>query len=135
MMREVFQTPFKIINGRPYPVGIPSQVSKNNETGTSKTSGFDEILQDEINRDGIKISKHASERLESRNIRLDTTDISKLNDAMNKIKDKGGCESLILYKDTAFIASIKNKTIITAVDRESSKENVFTNIDSAMVLS
>lgn len=132
-MEGVFDMPFRIINGRPVPIEIPQQVGNSVKTG--KTSRFDDIFQNEINKNDIKISKHASERLESRNIKLDSTDLSKLNDAMDKIRDKGGSESLILYKDTAFIASIKNKTIITAVDKESSKENVFTNIDSAMVLS
>lgn len=132
-MEGIFNMPFRIINGRPYPVEIPSQVGSSN-AGTSKARGFGDILQDEVNKNGIKISKHASERLESRNIKLDSADIGKLKDAMDRIGQKGGCESLILYKDTAFIASIKNRTIITAVDRESSKENVFTNIDSAVVL-
>lgn len=131
-MEGMLDMSFRIINGRPVQVDIPEQVGSSTRPG--KTSNFDGILQNEINKNGIKISKHASERLESRNIRLDSSDMDKLNGAMDKISQKGGCESLILYKDTAFIASIKNKTIITAVDRESSKENVFTNIDSAMVL-
>ncbi|RZL66227.1 MAG: hypothetical protein EOP29_29110, partial [Rhodococcus sp. (in: high G+C Gram-positive bacteria)] len=29
---------------------------------------------------------------------------------------------------------VKNRTLITAVDAESSKENVFTNIDSAVIV-
>lgn len=132
MPEGISDMPFRIINGRPVPVDIPPQAGSSARTDEPRR--FDDILQGEIEKSGIKISKHASERLESRNIKLDCTDLDKIEDAMNRISEKGGCESLILYKDTAFIASIKNKTIITAVDRESSKENIFTNIDSAMIL-
>lgn len=125
--------PFRVIDGRPYPVEIPAQIGRS-DAETGKSRGFGDILREEISKSGITISKHAFERLESRNIKLDGIDLGKLKDAMDRIGQKGGCESLILYKDTAFIASIKNRTIITAVDRESSKENVFTNIDSAVVL-
>lgn len=48
--------------------------------------------------------------------------------------EKGARDSLILYKDVALVASIKNRTIITAVDRDESKGNVFTNIDSVVLL-
>ena len=57
-----------------------------------------------------------------------------INEGINKAEEKGSKESLILYKDTALVTSIKNRTIITAVDKESSKGNVFTNVDSVVIL-
>ena len=57
-----------------------------------------------------------------------------LSEAMDKADAKGAKESLMLYKDIAFIASIRNRTLITAVDPRDSKENVFTNIDSAVIV-
>jgi flagellar operon protein len=82
----------------------------------------------------LKVSAHAMDRLNERKIKLTETDMAKLTNAVDSIRNKGGKEALILYNSVAFITSIRNNTIITAVDRESLKENVFTNIDSAMIL-
>jgi flagellar operon protein len=75
------------------------------------------------------------ERLKDRNIELNSEDLEKITNAIDKATAKGANESLLLYKDIAFIASIRNKTIITAVDSKSAKDNVFTNIDSAVLIS
>ena len=132
---------FRIINGKIVPIDIPQQV-KNNTNRVDSGNNFANILENELNKvnelnklSGVKISGHAMERLKSRNIVLDASDMQKLSQAMDKAESKGARESLLLYKDTAFIASIRNKTIITAVDKESTKDNVFTNIDSAVIVS
>ncbi|HEX3047301.1 MAG TPA: flagellar biosynthesis protein, partial [Bacillota bacterium] len=57
-----------------------------------------------------------------------------LRDAVNKAEAKGARESLILMDQMALVVSIKNRTVITAVDNESLKDNVFTNIDSAVIV-
>jgi flagellar operon protein len=95
---------------------------------------FNRILQDiQVNKE-LKLSAHAEDRLRQRNITLSDSDLVNLNSAVNKIRNKGGSEALIVYNNIAFITSIKNNTIITAVDSDSLKENIFTNIDSAMIL-
>jgi flagellar operon protein len=58
----------------------------------------------------------------------------KLKEAVEKVGLKGSRESLILTDKAAFVVSVKNSTVITAVDRESLKENVFTNIDSTVMI-
>lgn len=95
---------------------------------------FNSILRDVQNKNEVKISGHAMERLKERKIQLSNTDFENLNSAVSAIRNKGGKEALIFYKDVAFITSIKNNTIITAVDKDNLKENVFTNIDSAMII-
>lgn len=125
---------FRIINGKVVPIDIPTQEKSKPkvETGTN----FNDIFQNELDKvNEVKISGHAMERLKKRNIELDSADIKKLTDAIEKADSKGARESLLLYKDVAFIASIRNKTIITAVDQENAKDNVFTNIDSAVIIS
>jgi len=126
---------FRIINGRVVPIDVPEQsrsTSKVNTTGRD----FKEIFESELSKaNSVKISGHAMERLKSRNIELDSTDLKKLTEGIDKAGAKGSRESLLLYKDTAFIASVRNKTIITAIDSESAKDNVFTNIDSAVIIS
>ena len=126
---------FRVINGKIVPIDIQQQL-KNNVNKVDKVNSFKNILENEINKtNAVKISGHALERLKSRNIKLDAADMEKLSQAMDKAESKGARESLLLYKDIAFIASIKNKTIITAVDSENTKDNVFTNIDSAVIIS
>ncbi|HWR05341.1 TIGR02530 family flagellar biosynthesis protein [Sporomusa sp.] len=94
---------------------------------------FNQILEQEIA--GVKFSQHALQRLNSRKIQLDSSQLSKLNQAVDKAAQKGAKESLILMSDNlAFVVSVKNKTVITAIDGASIKDNVFTNIDSAVII-
>lgn len=81
----------------------------------------------------VKFSAHAVKRLESRNIKLSGEDLAVLNEAVDRAEAKGARESLILMNQLALIVSVKNRTVITAVDGESLRENVFTNIDSAII--
>ena len=89
-------------------------------------------MQQKINE--VKFSQHAQERLNSRNIKLSATDLKKLDNAVEKIAQKGAKESLIMLNDVALVVSVKNKTVITAMDGASAKDNIFTNIDSAMII-
>lgn len=97
---------------------------------------FDEILNQQLdeNKAAIKISSHAQQRLQQRNITLDSKDFEALERGMKESEQKGGKESLILYKDMAFIASVRNRTLITALDPDESNTKVFTNIDSAVLV-
>lgn len=82
----------------------------------------------------LKFSAHAQERLQSRNIQLSQQTLNKLGEAVDKASAKGGRESLILMDNLALVVSVKNRVVITAVDGPSMKDNVFTNIDSAVVM-
>jgi flagellar operon protein len=82
----------------------------------------------------LKFSAHAMQRLESRNIKLSPDDIARMNAMADKAAAKGAKQSLFLMNDVALVVSVKNRTVITAVDRDSMKENVFTNIDSAAII-
>ncbi|PKM89921.1 MAG: flagellar protein [Firmicutes bacterium HGW-Firmicutes-12] len=113
------------------PIGksIPKQ-----RTSTELNKSFNQMLQHEITQtEGIKFSRHALERLDARAIKIDQQYLNRLNEAVQRAQAKGAKESLVLLDDLAFVVSIKNKTVITAVDGESRKENVFTNIDSAVI--
>ncbi|SKA72672.1 flagellar operon protein [Clostridium sp. USBA 49] len=126
---------YRVINGKLYSVEDFMQhqniAPKNKETNNN----FKEVLKKELNqKDSFVISNHAAERLKDRNITLNEGDMNKINEGINKANEKGANESLILYKDLVLIASIKNRTIITAMGKENGKENVFTNIDSVVLL-
>jgi flagellar operon protein len=81
----------------------------------------------------IRFSAHAQRRLITRNIAFGAEENIRLEQAVEKAAEKGSQASLILLDDLALIVSIKNKTVITAIDAESRKENIFTNIDSVVL--
>ncbi len=84
--------------------------------------------------DGVKFSNHALERMKNRGIFYSPADIGKLNEAVAKASAKGAKDSLILMNDSALIVSVKNNTVVTVMDKNALKENVFTNIDSTIVM-
>ena len=90
---------------------------------------FDSILDSQI-----KISGHAQTRLDSRKINLGQAEWDRVASGVQKAAAKGAKESLVMVDDVALVVSIKNKTVITAVDKDSLKNNVFTNIDSAVIV-
>ncbi|EJP6470929.1 TIGR02530 family flagellar biosynthesis protein [Clostridium sp. FAM 1755] len=135
---------FKIINGKLHLVEDYNYASlKNKNIKTEhKTESFEKLLNQKLNEKVSKtnkeesfiISKHAFDRMKSRNINLSEEDMNSINKAINIADKKGSRECLILCKDAALITSIKNRTVITAMTKEESKDNVFTNIDSAVII-
>jgi len=82
---------------------------------------------------GLEFSSHAIDRLQKRNLTVSAEQLSRLNNAVNKASDKGAKESLIMVDNLAMIVSITNRKVITAMDVAGMKENVITNIDSAVI--
>jgi flagellar operon protein len=126
---------YRVVNGKLIsiePLATP-KIKKNMQA--SESNNFADILKKEVDKkQTFIISSHAAERLNSRNISLDEADMMKINEGINKADAKGARESLILYKNLALVTSIKNRTIITAVDKNKEGDNVFTNIDSVVLL-
>ena len=110
---------------------VPSKDSSKRVTGTK--GKFDQVLAEKLGNE-LKFSQHATQRLADRNIELTQDDLDKLNQAVSKAREKGAKDSLVLMDDLALLVSVKNNTVITAVDGQSLKENVFTNIDSAVIV-
>lgn len=84
--------------------------------------------------EGIKFSNHAVERMQSRGISFNKEDMARLNEAVDRAAAKGSKDTLVLMNDSALICSVKNKTVVTVMDKTALKENVFTNIDSTIVM-
>lgn len=101
--------------------------------GTPATS-FEDLLQAQLGRPpAVRLSAHAQRRLQTRNINFGSDEAIRLEQAVEKAASKGSRESLILMDDLALVVNIKNRVVVTAVDAESRKENVFTNIDSVVL--
>ncbi len=81
----------------------------------------------------LQFSKHALDRVQRRGIELDGATLQRLNEGVSRAAGKGSRDSLVLVDGTAFVVSVSNHTVITAVGSEHMKENVFTNIDSAVI--
>lgn len=91
---------------------------------------IDEALQKTNTSKEINISSHAQKRLDERGFSLNEHDWTKIGEAVQTLEDKGSKNSLILYDDLALIASIQNRTVITAL--RSDEMSDVTNIDSAI---
>lgn len=87
-----------------------------------------------VSVDPLKFSNHAVDRMVSRGIRFSPEDVANLQKAVERADSKGSKNSLILMNDSALIVSVKNKTVVTVMDKTALKENVFTNIDSTIVM-
>lgn len=82
----------------------------------------------------LVFSKHAVERMQTRGIGMNPGRMERLDTAFTKAAEKGSKNTLVLMDDSAFIMSVKNKTIVTAMDKATLKENLFTNIDSTIIV-
>ena len=82
----------------------------------------------------IRFSKHATNRLASRQIELDNQMVARLEDGMQRASEKGIKDSLVIMDQLAFIVNIPSNTVVTAMDQTESKENIFTNIDGAVIV-
>ena len=81
----------------------------------------------------LQFSRHALARAERRGIELDPATLGRLSEGVGRAASKGSRDSLVLVDGTAFVVSVSNRTVITAVGSEHMKDNVFTNIDSAVI--
>lgn len=109
---------------------ILNQKPVNNSANTSDLS-FEDILK---SKQEIKFSKHASMRLSERNISLTAEQNQRLQNGVEAASEKGIKESLVLVDSLAFIVNVPNNTVVTAMDQKETNNNVFTNIDGAVIM-
>lgn len=95
---------------------------------TSETTGKEELESE------LKISSHAVKRMNERNIEFDSDEFLRLKSALGKLKDKGGRDSLVITEKAAYILDIDQKTVVTAMERNNLMDNVFTKIDSTLII-
>ena len=126
---------YRIINGRAYPVGDIGGFQGNNISSekVKPENSFKEVLSKKLEENkSFTVSKHASERLKE--INFSENDMKTIGKGFKLAEEKGSKNSVMLYKDVAIIASVENRTVITAVEKSRAEENVFTNIDSVVIL-
>ena len=112
------------------------KTSKAVNTVTDQGLTFEEIWKQktgEVNGE-LRFSKHAANRLADRNLTLSQEQLSRLNEGAKKAGEKGIKESLVMVDQLAFIVNVPNNTVITAMDNTRADENIFTNIDGAVIM-
>lgn len=110
---------------------------KHTVTNKQHVGQFQDVFQktlESFQQQPIKFSAHALKRMEERGIHLSDAAMEKLENAVDNVAQKGARDALVLMDQVAYVVSVSNKTVITAMDEKSTKENIFTNIDSAVIL-
>lgn len=92
-----------------------------------------QVTEKNIGRE-VNVSSHAMKRLQERNIEFDGNEYLRLKEAIGKLKNKGGHDSLVITQKAAYVVDVDKSTVVTAVDRNSMNENVFTKIDSTIFM-
>lgn len=110
---------------------VPAPVRKSQSPASS--NAFRDILDSTLSQP-VRFSGHAQERLAASSRKLTDVEMKDLANAVDRAAQKGARDALILMRDLALVVSVKNRTVITAVDGERVKENIFTNIDSAVII-
>ena len=107
---------------------------KENSTVNASGLSFEEILKQKQDVSESLELKHASMRLENRKINLSKEQSERLESGVQKASEKGIRESLVIVDSLAFIVNVPNKTVVTAMDRTESDDNIYTNIDGAVII-
>ena len=110
-------------------------VKGNTPVKTTDGKSFQEILESaQSSSREVRFSKHAAQRLSNRNIELTQNQKERLQAGSAKASQKGIRESLVLVDQLAFIVNIPNNTVVTAMQQNETDENIFTNIDGAVII-
>ncbi|UAL54262.1 TIGR02530 family flagellar biosynthesis protein [Metabacillus dongyingensis] len=109
-----------------------SLIPKTPDVRPSQKPTFQGLLKDE--NSSIKISKHAKQRMADRGIVVEESQWSKMKEKMSEARSKGVNDSLVLLDQAAFIVNVKNNTVITAMNRNEAKDQIFTNINGTIIL-
>lgn len=111
---------------------LPTAEPQRTARQKNKTTSFASILERAQGK--VAFSQHALGRMEEGGVHFSPEDLHRLDDAVERMSAKGARESLIYLNHVALVVSVRNRTVITAVDGARAKDNIFTNIDSAAIL-
>ncbi|MBB5172072.1 TIGR02530 family flagellar biosynthesis protein [Texcoconibacillus texcoconensis] len=116
---------------QPLPKPPPKSNPQTEKSHTSFKAVFDQQLQNETS---LKLSKHAEKRLQERNIELGDKKWQQIEEKVAEAKQKGVNDSLVITEQAALVVSAKNDTVITAMNRQEAKDQLFTNINGTIVV-
>lgn len=102
----------------------------------AQEGGFGAVLQQQLEQSQTRVafSKHAMARAEERGIEVTPTLLDRLAGSVERAQAKGATNILALDSSLAFIINVPNGRVITTMSQDEMKENIFTNIDGAVIL-
>jgi len=114
----------------------PGHADPSRKPAAKNGASFRDLLSQEQEQiaSEVKLSAHAQHRIQQRHIPMTVQDMEQLNQAILKAEAKGARESLVLMQNKGFIVSVPTKTVITAIDQAQMRDNIFTNIDSTIIV-
>lgn len=111
------------------------QLQMEHSSAGSVTGSFSSMLQKQLNaQEGVHFSKHAAQRVQQRGIQMTENLLDSINQAVDKARAKGARDVVIISSQGAFIVNVPNNTVITSMSGSEMQDNVFTNIDSAVLV-
>lgn len=132
MTDKLTSTPFNPALAQPVGPAAPAAPARQAAPTTGKR--FDAVLQQRVaQRAGMQFSSHAMQRLERRGIDLSDSQMQRLAAGVGKAAAKGSREAVVLVDQVAFLVGVPKRTVITAIDQQHQKDQVFTNIDTAVI--
>jgi flagellar operon protein len=118
--------------GHIFPVkSTPLQTTQTTANRSAQSTEFQSLLDSKV----LKFSHHAELRMQQRGIKLQPESLTKIINAVEEAASKGAQDSLIVFRDIAMIVNVPSRTVVTAMDGGQMRSNVFTQIDSAIILS
>jgi flagellar operon protein len=130
-MSTIGPNPALIPPGIGAPTNAPTTAAPGTATGGPSPAKFADVLAQRAA--GVQFSGHALARLQRRGIEVDPSTLQRLDKGVDRAAAKGSRSSVVFVDSTAFVVSVPNKTVITAVDRDHMRDHVFTNVDSAVI--
>ena len=117
-------------------VSTVERVQRVSQAGRTAAGQFGTLLQQEIKaaEPAISFSKHAQSRAEERGIQVDDALMGQLADSVERAQAKGATNILAFDATRAFIINVPHGRVITTMSQEEMEENIFTNIDGAVLL-
>ena len=125
-------TPFDVVKG---PQGSQGQKAGSAPSSFPQETTFGEVFRRTLASEGsLNVSKHAVKRMDDRQLALSEMDAQRFIKAVDQLRERGSRDALVVMGDRAFVVSVKNGTVVTALSGNDMDGRVFTNIDSAVVL-
>lgn len=119
---------------------VPQNINKTTTTTNTQNSPFAQTLKTQLEKQDttgskVEFSRHALDRISDRNIDLtEGNKLERLNKAVEVAQQKGSNDTLVLIDSTAFLVSVKNNKVITMLSADDVQGNIFTNIDSTVIM-
>lgn len=100
----------------------------------TKDNSFSKLLDEKLENKELKFSKHAKERAMQRGINIQENLVKDISSAVDKAREKGVKDIVVIGKDGAFVVNVTNNVVVTSMNTMELKNNIFTNIDGAVII-